>query len=115
MFNSLKRTSIILIWSYHSKIAVQADIKFLHEEPAVPEDVEPSVQKNVEPAVSENVEPAVKETPVEKTYEDVFMEEVQNLPPVREQRKPSRFCDEDCLLVDLGINEPKTVQEALEW
>ena len=84
MFNSLKRTSIILIWSYHSKIAVQADIKFLHEEPAVPEDVEPSVQKNVEPAVSENVEPAVKETPVEKTYEDVFMEEVQNLPPVRE-------------------------------
>ena len=96
----------------------------LHEEPAIPEDVEPPAQKNVEPAVPENVEPAVpqigepvgvpnEEAPVQRTYEDVFMEEVRNLPPVREQRMPSRFCDEDCLLVDLEIVEPKTVQEAL--
>ena len=123
-----------------SKDAVQADIRSvfpdaeqggesvaqhpLHEEPAVPEDVEPPAQKNEEPAVPENVEPAVpqigepvgvpnEEAPVQRTYEDVFMEEVRNLPPVRERRMPSRFCDEDCLLVDLEIDEPKTVQEAL--
>ena len=88
----------------------------LHEEPAVPEDVEPPVQKNVEPAVPQIGEPVGvpnEEAPVQRTYEDVFMEEVRNLPPVREQRMPSRFCDEDCLLVDSEIDEPKTVQEAL--
>lgn len=54
-----------------------------------------------------------EEEQVQRTYEDVFMEEIQNLPPVRERRMPSRFCDKDCLLVDSGIDEPKTVQEAL--
>ena len=90
-----------------SKDAVQADMRSvfpdadqeresvtqhpLHEEPAVPEDVEPPVQKNVhthvEPAVPEIGEPVGvpnEEAPVQRTYEDVFMEEVQNLPPVRE-------------------------------
>ena len=52
------------------------------------------------------------ETPFER-YEDAFMEEVRNLPPVRERRMPRRFCDKDCLLVDSDIDEPKTVQEAL--
>ena len=94
----------------------------LLEEPAVPEDVEPPVQKNVEPAVPENVEPAVpqiaepvevpnEEAPVQRTYELFSWKKF--LPPVRERRMPSRFCDEDCLLVDSEIDEPKTVQEAL--
>ena len=88
----------------------------LHEEPAVPDDVEPPVQKNVEPAVPQIGEPVGvpnEEAPVQRTYEDVFLEEVRNLPSVRERRMPSRFCDEDCLLVDSEIDEPKTVQEAL--
>ena len=115
-----------------SKDAVQADMRSLfpdadqvsesvtqhplHEEPAVPEDVEPPVQKNVGPAVPQIGEPVGvpnEEAPVQRTYEDVFMEEVRNLPPVRERRMPSRFCDEYCLLVDSEIDEPKTVQEAL--
>lgn len=47
------------------------------------------------------------------TYEDVFMETARNLPPVRERGLPSRFCDEDCQLVDSESYEPKTVHEAL--
>ena len=44
------------------------------------------------------------------------MEEVRNLGPVRERRKPSRFRDDDdddCLLVNSEMEEPKTVHEAL--
>ena len=78
------------------------------EEPAVPENVEPAVPQIVKPAGVPN-----EEAPVRRTYEDVFMEEVRNLPPVRERRMPSKFGDEDCLLVDSEIDEPKTVQEAL--
>ena len=78
------------------------------EEPAVPENVEPAVPQIVKPVGVPN-----KEAPVRRTYEDVFMEEVRNLPPVRERRMPSKFGDEDCLLVDSEIDEPKTVQEAL--
>ena len=78
------------------------------EEPAVPENVEPAVPQIVKPVGVPN-----EEAPVRRTYEDVFMEEVRNLPPVRERRMPSKFGDEDCLLVDSEIDEPKTVQEAL--
>ena len=42
------------------------------------------------------------------------MEELRNLPPVRERKMPSRFFDEDCPLVDSEINESKTVHEALK-
>ena len=48
-----------------------------------------------------------------RTYEDLFMEEVRNLGPVRERRMPSRYQDHDCLLADSEINEPNTVHEAL--
>ena len=62
-----------------------------NEEPVVPEKVKPPVQKNVESTVPQNVEAvgaSNEEAPVKRTYEDKFMEEVRNLGPVREQRKP---------------------------
>ena len=91
-----------------------------NEEPMVPESVKPPVQKDVESAVPQNIE-AVRapneEAPVKRTYEDKFMEEVRNLGPVRERQKPSRFRDDgdddDCLLVNSEMEEPKTVHEAL--
>ena len=111
------------------KDAVQADMRSIfpdadqeservtqHSVPEEPAVVEPAVPENVEPAVPQIVKPVGvpnEEAPVRRTYEDVFMEEVRNLPPVRERRMPSKFCDEDCLLVDSEIDEPKTVQEAL--
>ena len=76
----------------------------------------PPAQKNEESAISENVETVGapnEEAPVKRTYEETFMEEVQNLGPVRQRRMPSRFQDYDCLLVNSEINEPKTVHEAL--
>ena len=108
----------------------------LNEEPAAPEQVEPQDQKNEEPVVPVCVKPPVQkdiesavpqdveavgapneEAPVKRTYEDKFMEEVRNLGPVRERRKPSRFRDDDddddCLLVNSEMEEPKTVHEAL--
>ena len=85
----------------------------------VPEKVKPPVQKDDQSTVPQNVE-AVRapneETPAKRTYEDKFMEEVRNLGPVRERRKPSRFQDDDdddCLLVNSEMEEPKTVHEAL--
>ena len=110
----------------------------LNEEPAVPEQVETPAQKNEEPVVSEDVKPPAlrdvesaipqnveavgapnEEAPVKRTYEDKFMEEVRNLRPVRQRRKPNRFRDDydddddDCLLVNSVMEEPKTVHEAL--
>ena len=85
----------------------------------VPESVKPPVQKDVESAVPQNVEAVEapnEEAPVKRTYEDTFMEEVRNLGPVRERRKPSRFRDDDdddYLLVNSEMEEPKTVHEAL--
>ena len=90
-----------------------------NEEPVVPEKVKPPVQKDVESTVPQNVEAVGapnEEAPVKRTYEDKFMEEVRNLGPVRERRKPSRFRDDDdddCLLVNSEMEEPKTVHEAL--
>ena len=90
-----------------------------NEEPVVPESVNPPVQKDVESAVPQNVEAVGapnEEAPVKRTYEDKFMEEVRNLTPVREWRKPRRFRDDDdddCLLVNSEMEEPKTVHEAL--
>ena len=82
--------------------------------------VKPSAQKDVESSVPQNVEAVGapnEEPPVKRTYEDKFMEEVQNLGPVRQRRKPSRFqdddYDDDCLLVSSEMEEPKTVHEAL--
>ncbi|KAK3749555.1 hypothetical protein QZH41_007287 [Actinostola sp. cb2023] len=67
----------------------------------------------------ENVEPVgvpVGEAPVGRTYEDTFIEEVQNLGP-RQRRPPRRFRDDSCLLVDSltsEIDEPNSVDEALK-
>ena len=97
------------------KDAVQADMRSIF--PDADQESERVTQHSVpeEPAVTENVEPAVpqivkpvgvpnEEAPVRRTYEDVFMEEVRNLSPVRERRMPSKFGDEDCLLVDSEID-----------
>ena len=65
-----------------------------NEEPVVPESVKPPVQKDVQSAVPQNVEAVGapnEEAPVKRTYKDKFMEEVRNLRPVKERRKPSRF------------------------
>ena len=50
-----------------------------------------------------------------KLYEDKIMVEVRNLGPVWERRKPSRLRDDDddCLLVNSEMEEPKAVHEAL--
>ena len=107
----------------------------LNEEPAVSEQVQPPALKNEEPVISEDVKPSAlrdvksaipqnveamgapnEEAPVKSTYEDKFMEEVRNLGPVRQRRKPIRFrdCDDDdCLLVNSVMEEPKAVHEAL--
>ena len=91
-----------------------------NEEAVVPEKVKPPVQKDVESTVPQNVEAVGVpngEAPVKRAYEDKFMDEVRNLGPVREQRKPSRFRDDDdddCLLVNSEMEEPKTVHEALD-
>ena len=102
-----------------------------NEEPVIPEDAMPPVQKNEEPAIPEEAKSPVQrnesalpenvetvgapseEAPVRRTYDDAFMEGVQNLGPVRQRRMPSRFQDYDCLLVNSEIDEPKTVHEAL--
>ena len=103
------------------------------EEPAVPkhfeplvqveensdatQDVEPPVQKNAECAVLQNAQPVGatnEEAPVKRTYEDLFMEQVRNLGPVRQRKRPNRFQDDDeCLVTSSEIEEPKTVHEAL--
>ena len=85
----------------------------------VPEKVKPPLQKDIESTVPQNVEAVGapnEEAPVKRTYEDKFMEEVRELGPVRERRNPSRFRDnddDDCLLVNSEMEEPKTVHEAL--
>ena len=61
-----------------------------------------------------NAEVPKVEAPIKRNYEDVFMEEVRNLGPVRQRKKLSRFRDyDDCLMVNSEIEEPKTVYEAL--
>ena len=72
------------------------------EEPIIPEDVEPPVEKNIKSAVPQmfqTVGAPNEEEPVKRTYEDKFMEEVQNLGPTRQRRKTSRFEDDDWLFV----------------
>ena len=76
----------------------------------------PSLQ-NVERVGAPPREHMNEEEPVRRTfyYEDVFMEKVQNLGPVRQQRMQSRFQGYDCLHVLVGseIDEPSTVHEEL--
>ena len=86
----------------------------------ISENVKPSALSSVKSAIPQNVEAVGapnEEAPVKRTYEDKFMEEVRNLGPVRQRRKPIRFrdCDDDddCLLVNSVMEEPKTVHEAL--
>jgi hypothetical protein len=52
--------------------------------------------------------------PVGETYEDTFMQEVQNLNPQRERRPPVRFDEELYAADDLtaDINEPRNISEA---
>ena len=54
-----------------------------------------------------------EEEPVRRTYEDAFMEEVQNLGPVRQRRMPNRLQDYDCLFVESEIDDPGTIHESL--
>ena len=54
-----------------------------------------------------------EEEPVRRTYEDAFMEEVQNLGPVRQRRMPNRLQDYDCPFVESEIDDPSTIHEAL--
>ena len=78
----------------------------LNEKSVTPEQVEPPAQKNETPVVPKSVKPPVQkdvesarvqneETAVKRTYEDKFVEEVRNLGPTRQRRKPSRFRDDD--------------------
>ena len=51
-----------------------------------------------------------------KIFEDRFMEQVENLAPVRERRLLQRFRDEDYRVADSltsEVDEPKSVDEAL--
>ena len=117
--------------------AGQADLKFidrdmnheyesvpvplLPEAPQVKDNVKPPVQEHVEPAPVQNVETVGappreslrEEEPVIRTYEDAFMEEVQNLGPVRQRRMPNRLQNYDCLFVESEIDDPGTINEAL--
>ena len=57
-----------------------------------------------------------EDAPVQRTYEDAFMEEVRNLRPIRERKLPTRYKDEECLAVNsltANIDEPESVKEAL--
>ncbi len=67
---------------------------------------------------NENVEPVGENERLRnlRTYEDLFMENVRNLGPVRQRRVPNRFRDEatpttESLTSEIG--EPKGVQDAL--
>ena len=86
----------------------------------ISENVKPSALRYVKSAIPQNVEAVgapSEEAPVKRAYDDKFMEEVRNLGPVRQRRKPIRFRDDDddddCLLVNSVMEEPKTVHEAL--
>ena len=90
----------------------------------ISENVKPSALRSVKSAIPQNVEAVgapSEEAPVKRAYDDKFMEEVRNLGPVRQRRKPIRFRDDDddddddddCLLVNSVMEEPKTVHEAL--
>ena len=51
-----------------------------------------------------------------RTYEDLFMENVRNLGPVRQRKVPGRFRDEASPATEsltLEIDEPNGVQDAL--
>ena len=91
----------------------------LNEEPVISENVKPSAVRDVKSAIPQNVEAVGapnEEAPAKRTYEDKFMEEVRNLGPVRQRRKPIRFRDDDdddCLLVNSVMEEPRTLHEAL--
>ena len=92
--------------------------------PSVPEDTELPVSEDTRPSIPNNVKlqrpmnakqvgAPREERRVRGTFEETFMEEVRNLGPVRERRVPSRYRDDDCLLVDSEIDEPKTVHKAM--
>ena len=74
-------------------------VRFLPEAHQVKDNIKPPVQEHVEPAPVQNVETVGappreslrEEEPVRRTYEDAFMEEVQNLGPVRQRRMPNRL------------------------
>lgn len=95
-------------------------VPFLPEAHQVKDNVKPPVQEHVEPAPVQNVETVGappreslrEEEPVRRTYEDAFMEEVQNLGPVRQRRMPNRLQDYDCLYVESEIDDPGTIHEA---
>ena len=64
-----------------------------------PEEIETPAIENVETLeVPQNVETV--EEPAKKTYEDAFMEKVQGIGPIRQRKIPTRFQDEDCLVVN---------------
>ena len=73
---------------------------------------QPIVQNQpVEPTVVQNDEL------VGETYEETFMRQVDNLGPKRQRRAPNQFHPDSCNLIESltnDINEPKTVQEALQ-
>lgn len=62
----------------------------LPEIPIEPESAEPLR------AQDENVEGSIRRV----TCEDAFIEQVRNLGPVRQNRAPNKYANEDCLLVD---------------
>ena len=68
--------------------------------------------QNVETVRAPPRESLREEEPVRRTYEDAFMEEVQNLGPVRQRRMPNRLQDYDCLYVESEIDDPGTIHEA---
>ena len=84
--------------------------------PQIPDEVGPSIPKNVKlesPMNAKQVGAPREGGRVRGTFKETFMEEVRNLGPVRVRRVPSRYRDDDCLLVDSEIDEPKTVCEPM--
>ena len=77
-----------------------------------------TLRNDEQPTNSENVEQVGEiETPsTSKTYEELFMENVQNLGPVRQRKVRSKFRDDACPVIDSltsEIDEPVGVQDAL--
>jgi hypothetical protein len=77
-----------------------------------------TLRNDEQPTNSENVEQVGEiETPsTSKTYEELFMENVQNLGPVRQRKVPSKFRDDACPVIDSltsEIDEPVGMQYAL--
>ena len=60
-----------------------------NQKPVVPESVKAPVQKDDDSAIAQNVESVGvpnEETSIKRTYEDKFMEEVQNLGTTRQRK-----------------------------